>query len=258
MSREKRSSSHLFNHWTEVRRRVRRARHIALMLDFDGTLAPICRHPRQVRLSSITRAALRRLARIPRVRIAIISGRRRPDVCRHVAVRGISYLGLHGWERGQNSRATTSLHRFIQRLRREVESTLRGMTGVWIEDKYAGFTVHCRLSPPGVAKRAHAALKQVLASHLSRVRILDGKKVWEVLPREVKGKGEAVRAVLKEFGPALPVYAGDDFGDEAAFAALPRGITVRVGPPRRTHARYQLRDPEEMREFLERLEGEVS
>jgi trehalose 6-phosphate phosphatase len=258
MGREKRSSAHLFNHWTAVSRRLRRARRIALMLDFDGTLAPIRRHPREVRLSEITRASLKRLARNPRVQIAIISGRRRPDVRRHIGVRDITYLGLHGWERGQDQQAAKKLHRFMQRLGREVELRLQGLEGVWIEDKYVGFTVHCRQAPPDATRVAHARLKQVLASNLSRVRILSGKKVWEVLPLEVKGKGDAVRSVLKELGGVpLSIYAGDDLGDESAFKALPRGITVRVGTPRRTHARYQLRDPEEMREFLERLEGEL-
>jgi trehalose 6-phosphate phosphatase len=259
MGGDKRSSGHLFKHWAAVARRLRRARRIALMLDFDGTLAPICSHPNEVRMSQSARRALRRLAGHPRVRISVISGRRLPDVRRHVGVRGINYLGLHGWERGQNKKATLGLHRFVQRLRHEVESKLAGAPGVWVEDKYVGFTVHCRLTPVRELGRARASLDEALAPYLSRVRILNGKKVWEVLPLEVKGKGAAVRGVLKETGgAALPIYAGDDLSDESAFEALPRGITVRVGSPRRTHARYKLCHPEEVCEFLERLGGEIS
>jgi trehalose 6-phosphate phosphatase len=56
----------------------------------------------------------------------------------------------------------------------------------------------------------------------------------------------------------LPIYVGDDASDEAAFAALPSGITVHVGSARHTAARYSLRDPGEVRSFLQRLEGELS
>jgi trehalose 6-phosphate phosphatase len=254
-----RSSGHLFKHWIAVRRRLRRARLIALLLDFDGTLAPICSHPSEVRIPPSTRRVLRRLARHPRVRVFIISGRRLPDVRRHVGIRRIAYLGLHGWERGQNKKTTLALHRFVRRLRHEVESRLSGAPGVWVEDKYVGFTVHCRQTPRQELGKARAVLDRALAPFLSKLRILNGKKVWEVLPVEVQGKGAAVRGLLKELGGAvLPIYAGDDLSDESAFKALPRGITVRVGIPRKTHARYELRGPEEMREFLERLEGEIS
>jgi trehalose 6-phosphate phosphatase len=58
--------------------------------------------------------------------------------------------------------------------------------------------------------------------------------------------------------PFLPIYLGDDLTDEPAFAALRRGITVRVAPVSRTKAHFRLGDPNEVRVFLERLEEELS
>ena len=109
--------------------------------------------------------------------------------------------------------------------------------------------------------------------------MLLGKEVWEILPPELQGKGEAVTALLAEL-PAgtLPVYIGDDVTDESAFAALSDGITIRVGLPRLdgprsiaaaagssravkarfTRADFTLRSPREVREFLERVEKEIS
>jgi trehalose-6-phosphatase len=49
---------------------------------------------------------------------------------------------------------------------------------------------------------------------------------------------------------ALPVFLGDDSTDEDAFAALAKGITVRVGRATETVARYQLEYQESVREFL--------
>jgi len=44
---------------------------------------------------------------------------------------------------------------------------------------------------------------------------------------------------------------------ESGFAALPEGLTVRVGTRRTTAARFYLRDPEEVTSFLERMEEAI-
>jgi alpha,alpha-trehalase len=59
----------------------------------------------------------------------------------------------------------------------------------------------------------------------------------------------------------LPIYLGDDVTDEDAFRALrERGEVGGVGvlvaeEPRETAARYRLRDPDEVREFLAAFAG---
>jgi trehalose-phosphatase len=253
-----RSSRHLFENWERVTRRLRAARQIALLLDFDGTLAPICSRPEQVLLPTMTRRVLKRLSRRRNVRVAIISGRRAAEVRSRVRIPGVTYIGLHGWERigkSQNSEA----HRFVDRLRREVEARLRGLGEIWVEDKFISFVVHYRRASPAAVGRARESLREVIAPHRQKLRVMNGKKVWEVLPLEVKGKGEAVLEVLKEIKqPALAVYAGDDTTDEEAFRVLPNGLTVRVGTPRRTHAQYVLRNVDEVCQFLEKLEAEIA
>ena len=82
-----------------------------------------------------------------------------------------------------------------------------------------------------------------------------------MVPREVAGKGPVVREAMRGARqPFLPVYVGNDVTDEPAFDALSGGITVRVGAARSasTKARYRLADPEEVRRFIEQLEGELS
>jgi trehalose-6-phosphatase len=56
----------------------------------------------------------------------------------------------------------------------------------------------------------------------------------------------------------LPVIAGDDDADESAFAASPSGLTVRVGWSQNTEAKYYVRTPREMWEFLRRVEEAVA
>jgi trehalose 6-phosphate phosphatase len=90
------------------------------------------------------------------------------------------------------------------------------------------------------------------------VRLLRGRDVWEFLPWEFKGKGAAVRALIAEFPcPVLPIYIGDDVTDETAFRVLPRGITIRVGKPRRTRAIFELRNPDDVVRFLIQVEEEI-
>jgi len=66
-------------------------------------------------------------------------------------------------------------------------------------------------------------------------------------------KGDAVRTVLNETGPDVPIaYLGDDTTDECAFRALDeRGLTVLVRPaPRKTSAQVWIRPPEELLDFF--------
>lgn len=265
MARRKRSRSrgsrprHLFENWRSVARRLRAAKRLALFLDFDGTLTPLRAHPEQVTLADSTRRLLKRLVSRQGTHVYIISGRRAADVRKHVRVRGVTCVGLHGWDHGADKSPGKGTRKFVARLRRRVEAGLAGIEGVWVEDKFIIFVVHYRRAPAAAVRRARVVLRENLATARSKVRVMEGKKVWEILPREVQGKGAAVRALLEPFGErVLPVYVGDDTTDESAFEALPRGITVRVGTPRRTKARYKLRNPDEVREFLEKLEAEIA
>src|SRR5215831_17125052 len=81
-----RATRHLFDGWAQVSERVRSAEHLALFLDFDGTLAPFRTRPEQVRLSDGARRALQRLLRHPQLTVFVLSGRRRADVEDRVGV----------------------------------------------------------------------------------------------------------------------------------------------------------------------------
>jgi trehalose 6-phosphate phosphatase len=69
-------------------------------------------------------------------------------------------------------------------------------------------------------------------------------------------KGSAIRDYMREppFAGRMPVFAGDDLGDEAGFIAVNAlgGRSVLVGARRDSAARYALADPAAVREWLER------
>jgi trehalose 6-phosphate synthase/phosphatase len=71
---------------------------LALLLDYDGTLSPIAPHPDLAVIPPETKKVLARLARMPDVFVAIISGRGVNNVKQMVGIEGITYAGNHGLE----------------------------------------------------------------------------------------------------------------------------------------------------------------
>ena len=253
------NSKHLFDHWKQIQRQFAAAKHLAIFLDFDGTLAPLRPRPGDARLAQPTRELLRRLARLPSVTLCIISGRRRADLQKRVNVRRAIYLGLHGWERDTGARSAIAARGLLAPARRLLTQRLSALPHIWVGDKGPCFEVHYTGASGATIREARTIIGDVLRPLKKEARVLRGRKVWEVLPREIEGKGTAVRALLAEFPrPVLAIYIGDDTSDESAFQVLHDGITIRVGRPRRTRARFELRNPEEVSSFLHRVEAEVA
>jgi len=237
---------------------VRSADRVALFLDFDGTLTPFRKRPEQVRMSRRTRLALERLVRDPRVEICVLSGRRRADVQKRVAVRGIRCFGLHGWEGAAPAVSEVHVTKLLCQAQRQLRRRLAGLSEIWIEEKGPTFAVHVRGATAGAARRTGKIVHEVMGSFAPDLRLLPGNQVWEVTPADMQGKGATVRALLGRMHPApLPVYVGDDTTDESAFEVLPRGITVCVGARRPTEAKFALRGAQEVRLFLEKLGREM-
>src|SRR3954454_12085369 len=69
----------------------------AVMLDVDGTLAPIVARPELAAVPEETRAEMRRLVGRYAL-VACISGRTGDDARRLVGVDGVVYVGVHGLE----------------------------------------------------------------------------------------------------------------------------------------------------------------
>jgi len=244
---------HLFDGWQQVVERVRAAGSVALFLDFDGTLAAFEARPEDARLGHETRNALARLAMDPRMRVSIVSGRRRADIQTRIGLARVQYLGMHGWENGSTPRLRPEVQSLLDGAREWLAARVQAMPGIRIEDKGAGFSVHYRGAPDRSIRETRSAVRAALSS-AAELRAIPGGLSWEILPRDIGDKGTAVRHQLSRLADrVLPIYAGDDRTDEPAFAALSGGITIRVGRRSLTRARFQLRDPGEVRRFLEKL-----
>lgn len=245
--------------WNHVAGRLQGAPLIALFLDFDGTLVGLRPRPDQVSIDADMRRTLASLARSRRCAVWIVSGRRHADLCDKVGLPGIRYLGLYGWETRGDEGLSEETRRALECLSAWMGALLANTQGVWIEEKQHTLAVHHRDAPEEEAALACHIVHFAVAPFSDLFRIEAGKCVWEIVPWELGDKGSAVTRELAALPPGtVPVYLGDDQSDEAAFAALPDGITVHVGEGRSSRAQYCLQEVGDVRTFLCRLEKEFA
>lgn len=252
----------LWAEWPRIREKIA-AGDAVLLFDFDGTLAPTVGDPSRAKLPRATSSALARLAHLPRIVLGIVSGRQITELRRLVGLKGSYYVGSHGLEWSlpggrRMLRATPTARRIAHLTARHLRAALHGVPGILVERKVASVAVHYRNAHNSDARVALAAVRRVAKQHGRRITVLNGKKVAELLPVRSRNKATAVSALLAHVRqrrrPTLVVYFGDDVTDETVFRSLGRSaVTVLVGKPRRTHARFSLRSPAEVRRFAERV-----
>lgn len=255
----------LWPHLPVILQRVVAHAWCALLLDYDGTLAPIVADPAAARLSPAMRQGLMALVQHPRYRVAIVSGRALADLRARVAETTPYLAGNHGLEMVTPGvtychPAASCLRPQLAVLAQALRHDLEDLPGVWVEDKSLTLTVHFRNAPaqciPLVRRRV---VRRVRAALEARTLILrTGKAVLEVRPRVPWGKGEAVRWLVAQMRlsmpgtPGLTVYIGDDETDEDAFQVLhPAGLGIVVGSHRLySTAHYCLASIEQTAQFL--------
>jgi len=250
----------LWSRWPDVEERIRGAGYALLLLDFDGTVAPITPVPDEATLPRNTKSVLRRISRSRRTTLAVVSGRTVADLRRLVGLRKVTYIGNHGletWWNGRRSEVAVPRvsRQAIARLRPRVASLLADFPGALIEDKRSSICVHYRLVSARRATLLRSAIwREVIAFEQSGgLNVMSGKRVLEIRPNLHWTKGDACLALMRQMRrrSVLPIYIGDDRTDEDAFEALSDGITIRVGPHRRSHATYYVRNIGEVIAFLE-------
>jgi trehalose-phosphatase len=235
-----------------------RGRNLALLFDFDGTLAPLVIHPDLATCSDSTRQVLASLAQLPRVTVGIISARAISDLKSKISIPKLIYAGTCGLELElggrtiENAKAKRNAPLMLA-VAELVTSAVNDFRGAWIEQKPLAFTIHYRQ----VSRDDVPFLKQSLANTLSRFEgtlvSFDGSMATEVLPDVGWTKGNALDYVMQQCGrDAIPLYAGNDVNDaDAMEAALAYGgVTIGIGPLAPSSARFSLPDVESMTECL--------
>jgi trehalose 6-phosphate phosphatase len=260
---------YLFDVWDEVAHRLKSASHILLLSDYDGTLTPIVDKPELAVFPQEIKKLLRKLTKNHRYTIGIISGRALGDLKSKVGLEGIIYAGNHGLEiEGFGSSflepIAEEMRPFLQMLNQALSATFRGIRGVFVEDKGLTLSIHYRSvnhSDEMIVKNTFRKMTDPL--HVTgRIKVTQGKKVYEIRPPVDWHKGKAIAWLMAKFrevrgrGGALPIYLGDDLTDEDGFKVIERsnGISILVGEESlQSAARYFLKSPEEVAQFLKML-----
>jgi trehalose-phosphatase len=233
----------------------------ALLLDYDGTLAPFHIDPAKARPYPGVETLLDRLGRLPGDRLVIVSGRALDDLepLLQLDVRP-EWWGCHGRERRlpDGRHRVTPLPDAAQQALAEAEGWLATVTatGGRVERKPGSLAFHWR----GLAPGHQRALERDLETRFAALAQA-GALQWHAFDGGIElraagcDKGEAVRQVLSELNDdACVAYLGDDHTDEDAFRALDgRGLRVLVRPKwRATAADLWLRPPAGLCAFLGR------
>lgn len=256
----------LFQYWDSITK-TWGDKKIVLFLDYDGTLTPIARSPSQATLSPENKELLRHLVNNPVFQVVIISGRMLADVKQIVGIKGVIYIGNHGWEIEGSSMHFESLipvqtSSVLKKIKYELMTQLSDIQGAFVEDKGVTLSVHYRQ----VAGDKEFLVKRIF-DYICRpyhrqhmIKIHAGKKVLELRPPVEWDKGKAALWLLRKHeilygkGNVLPVYIGDDSSDEDAFIALKdKGITVLVGYQKFSAADYYLAGPREVTGLLRHI-----
>ena len=220
----------------------------AILLDVDGTLAPIVSRPELATVPEETRAEVRRLVGRYAL-VAGISGRPGEEAARLVGVKGAEYVGVHGLELAPEA----------ERWREPLREFAAGVD--WpVENKGLAVVFHYREAEDEAAARGELERVAARARELG-LRAQFGRKVLEVRPPVDADKGTAVRTLLEHYGLHRALYAGDDSTDLDAFLGLDGlELAIRVaissdeGPSELAAAAdLVLGGPEALQELLRRL-----
>jgi trehalose 6-phosphate phosphatase len=202
-------------------------RQSAILLDIDGTLAPIVDRADAAHVPETTRQLLIGVADAYGL-VACVSGRRASEARAMVSIGTITYLGSHGvevlrsgWTAARMDPGISEWIRRMQDFGQRVDTADTRKLRVRLEDKGAIVAFHWRGAPDQDA--AHAAVRAIAdEAEAAGLKTHWGRKVLEVRPPVQIDKGSGVRRLLDESGREITsaLYVGDDTTDLDAFQSL--------------------------------------
>jgi trehalose 6-phosphate phosphatase len=226
--------------------------------DFDGTLAPIVADPEDAFTLKNLRPLMRKLDRLAPV--AVISGRAVADLDRRLLFPYRYIVGNHGLEglpefRAKAAKAKAVCRKWHAQLERDLRELPPGH-GIYVEDKKHSLSLHYRHSKNPI--KTMSWLSDEIDNLWPEARVIGGKLIFNIVPKNSPHKGSALKALMKRFRCSHAVFVGDDVTDEDAFAEKGRILAIRVGRKKDSLARFYIHGQNEMPELLKAFLGRLS
>lgn len=238
----------------------------ALLLDYDGTLAPFQTRRDQAYPYPGVLDAIERIVQFGTTRVIIITGRPIHELKTFLhPIRSLEIWGAHGMEHllSDGTYHQASIDPEVSAVLKQAERWLvEPNLSNLAEIKSGGIAIHWRGLPETEIAKVQARTQQrwaALAEHpgIKLLHFEGGLELRAAHPN----KGDAISAILKDLEPHTPVaFLGDDITDEDAFRVLgPRGLSVLVRSEyRETAAQAWLRPPHELIDFLTQWSSSIS
>ena len=200
-------------------------RRAGVLLDIDGTLAPIVRHADDAHVPEPTRAQLIAVAGRYAI-VGCISGRQAQIARRIVSLGSIAYVGNHGAELLPPGGTAVEIdpefggyEETVKRFAHDAYTPELQRMRVRAEDKQAIAAFHWRGAPDEDA--AEDAMRRVAErAEAEGLFVHWGRKVLEIRPPVEMSKGRGARRLLGGHDLAAALYVGDDKTDIDAFDGL--------------------------------------
>jgi trehalose 6-phosphate phosphatase len=242
-----------------------RATQTVLLVDFDGSLAPIVEHAEDARPLPEAIEVLERLAaRLGRV--GIVSGRPVEFLVTHLPIAALTFVGLYGLERLVEGRRVIhpGAEPYLDAIAVATEELRRALPPEVVEPK-AGVSVTLHWRPAPDRAEEMLTLAADLASRLGLAQ-LRTRFAIELRPPLDIDKGDVTRELVAGF--EIGAFAGDDVGDIPAFLALAdaglrRAVRIGVNSPEAPSGLGEMVDvlvegPEGLVALLARVADEIA
>lgn len=245
----------------ELKERYSNAVNKLILLDYDGTLVNYVPVPETAMLSDHLYDILIKFVSNPHADAFIITGRGYQDIDRLLGDLPIKIVAEHGAmikENGNWQSLITDNGIWKESVIPVLDQVTLVCPESYIEEKKFSLVWHYRNAESESGYIHSRELIRLLNSiiHSSKLKLLDGNKVVEVMSEEA-GKGRAVKRLLERNNYDFILSIGDDATDEEMFEFLfqnTNAFTVKVGAGN-TFAKYKLNGIRDVVSLLKHLSG---
>jgi len=245
-----------------IEKAYHKAKKRIIFLDYDGTLVGFQSIPQNARPDSELKRLLLKLAKDPKNKLVIVSGRDRHTLEKWLGDLDIQMLAAHGlWRREPDGSWITTAaldNSWMGTVANIMQMYVDRMPGALIEEKEYSLAFHYRQCEPYLVNVKLGEVREVLGSviHSLSLSLQEGNKVLEVKDSRVN-KGQSASVFIQNQPYDFVLGVGDDYTDEDLFAALPPdAYAVKVGMGA-TGAKYRLNTWRSMRRLLKVLSNEA-